>query len=229
MDAIALTVPKDLNLNVPRGGEIFLDIDFVVAKGRFRLGTRGAKGLFHIVCGQRDLHAATATTGGGFDDDRIAEVFADLFSGCQIRDATFRARHNWDTQLLGGVFGGDLVAHGADVSGAWADEGQTVVFDDFHETCVLRQKAVTWVDRLCARDFAGCDDGRHVQIAVSTRIWADTDRFVCHTHVHCVRICGGMHRDRLDAHLAARADHAKCDFSAVGDEDFIKHREYLIR
>jgi hypothetical protein len=42
--------------------------------------------------------------------------------------------------------------------------------------------------------------------------------------MHRVGVGGGMHRDRLDAHLAAGADDAKGDLAAVGDQDLVEHR-----
>jgi hypothetical protein len=43
---------------------------------------------------------------------------------------------------------------------------------------------------------------------------------------HCVqgmRVCIGVHRDRLDAHLAAGADDADGNLAAIRDQDFREH------
>src|SRR5690606_28864056 len=40
----------------------------------------------------------------------------------------------------------------------------------------------------------------------------------------CIRVGGGVHSDRLDAELLAGPQDAKRNFTAVGDQDFLKHR-----
>ena len=47
-------------------------------------------------------------------------------------------------------------------------------------------------------------------------------------HVHRVGVGRGMHRDRGDAHLLARAVDAQRDLSAIGDEDLFEHRYSMI-
>jgi len=74
-----------------------------------------------------------------------------------------------------------------------------------------------------AGNFAGGQDCRNVEIAVFRRRRADADAFVGKTHMHGVGVGGRMHRDGFDAELLAGAQHAKRDFAAVGDEDFIEH------
>jgi hypothetical protein len=113
--------------------------------------------------------------------------------------------------------------------GAGADEGEPVIFDDLHEIGVFGQKPIAGVDRLCACDLAGGDDGWDRQIAVGASGRADADAFIGHAHMHGIGIGGGMHGDRLNAHFAAGADHAQRDLPAVGDEDFSNMGQPLIR
>ena len=42
-------------------------------------------------------------------------------------------------------------------------------------------------------------------------------------HVLQVGIGGGMHGNRLDAHLAAGAQNTERDLAAIGDDDFVEH------
>ena len=51
MDGIALAVAEDLELDVARVAEIFLDIDGVVAERALRLGARLADLRFELVLG----------------------------------------------------------------------------------------------------------------------------------------------------------------------------------
>ncbi len=215
--ALAHPVAKDLNFDVTRLLEIFLHIDFVIAEGGLGLGTSGEEGGFDFLLGFRDLHAAPAAAGGGLDDDRIAHLGGDALGGAEIGHATVRARNDGDSEFLGGVLGGDLVAHQADVLGRGADEGQAVILDRLHESRVFRQEAIAGVDRLSAGDLAGRDDRGEAQIALRRRVGADADGLIRHANVHRIGIGGGMHRNRFDPHFTAGAHDPKSDLSAVGD------------
>ena len=71
--------------------------------------------------------------------------------------------------------------------------------------------------------LGGADDGRHVQVAVLRGGRADAHGFIGQQHVLLVEVGGGMHGDGFDAQLAARAQDAKRDFTAVGDNYFFEH------
>jgi hypothetical protein len=47
--------------------------------------------------------------------------------------------------------------------------------------------------------------------------------------MHGVGIGGGMHRHRLDAEFLGRAQDAKRDLAAIGDEDLVEHQRPPIR
>ncbi len=96
-------------------------------------------------------------------------------------------------------------------------------FDHLGEIGVFRQEAVAGMNRVGVGDGGGGDDRRLVQIGILGRGRADAHRFVGQTHMHGVMVGGGMHRDRLDTHLAAGAMDAKGDLAAIGDEDFAEH------
>ena len=76
------------------------------------------------------------------------------------------AGHDRDAEPLGGLLGLDLVAHQADVLGLRADEMQIMVGQDLGEAGVLREETVTGMNRVGARDLAGRQQRRHVEIAV---------------------------------------------------------------
>src|SRR3546814_10382492 len=52
----------------------------------------------------------------------------------------------------------------------------------------------------------------------------DADRCVGGAHGHGIGVGGGVHRHRLDPHLAAGAVDAERDLAAVGNEDLVEHR-----
>lgn len=104
------------------------------------------------------FHALAAAACCRFDDDRIADLFADFERVFQRWHATVRTRHARHAESFHRILGANLVAHDADVFGCGADEGDVVVFAGLNESCVFRQEAVARMDRLCASDFAGRED-----------------------------------------------------------------------
>ena len=139
-------------------------------------------------------------------------------------DRAVRARNGRNAERLHRLLRGDLVAHQADVLGLRADEDDLVRLHDVGEMRVLGEKAVAGMDRVRARDLAGRDDRRDVEIGLARRRRTDADDFVGEPHMHGVRIGRRMHRDGRDAHLLAGAIDAERDLAAVRDQDLLEHR-----
>mmetsp|Transcript_23272 Transcript_23272/g.40173 ORF Transcript_23272/g.40173 Transcript_23272/m.40173 type:complete len:588 (-) Transcript_23272:1110-2873(-) len=223
----ALAVPKDLDLDVAGRGQIFLDIDFVIAKGGFAFGPRSHERVFHIGCGLRHFHATATAARSRLDDDGIAHLVAKRLGLVERGNATIRSGYAGHAERLHRVFGGDLVAHDADMFGGRPDKGQPVIFDDLHKLRVLGQEAIAGVNGLRPGDFAGGDDGRKAQIGLRGGRRADADTFVGHAHMHGVGVRSGMHRHRGDAHFARGPDDPQRNLAPVGDQDFFEHARPL--
>src|SRR6185295_15952970 len=56
-----------------------------------------------------------------------------------------------------------------------------------------------------------------------TFCWTNTNCLIGETRVQAVAIGFGVHRDRANAQLFGRADHAQGDLAAVGYQDFPEH------
>ena len=67
-----------------------------------------------------------------------------------------------------------------------ADERDLHASADLGEARVLREEAVTGMNRVGARDLRGADDGRHVEIAVGAPRRPDADLLVREAHVQRV-------------------------------------------
>ena len=230
MNRIALTIAKYLHLNMARRGEVFLNINCVIAKGRFRLATRRAECVFQVLGALRHFHAATAAPCSGFDNDGVAHIGGDFLGRVQIGNAPLRAGDAWNTKRLCRFLSGDFIAHDADMLGGGANEFDPVILYDLHKVRVLGEKPIARMDRFGPRDLACRDDRGDRQIAVGAGGRADTDAFIGHAHMHRISIGGGMHGDCLNTHFARSADHAQRDFPAIGDENFFEHGgSHLIR
>src|SRR5262249_51121014 len=64
----------------------------------------------------------------------------------------------------------------------------------------------------------------NAEIALARRRRADGVSFVGQPNVQRFAVCVAKHRDRLDAEFAARAENAHGNLAAIGDQDFLEHR-----
>ena len=75
------------------------------------------------------------------------------------------------------------------------------------------------VHSVCPRGAGGAENAIDAEVAVGRCIAADGDRFVSHPDVTRQSIALGEDRHRAQAEIAARANHAHRDLSAVSNED----------
>ena len=136
---------------------------------------------------------------------------------------TVAAGKHRDARLLHGPPGAGLVAHQLDDVRVGTDESNVAGLAHLGEVRALRQKPVTRMNRIGARDLGGADDGRDVQIAVGASGRPDTDVFVRKTYVQRVLVRLRVDRDGPDAELAAGDDHAQRDFAPVRYQNLLEH------
>jgi hypothetical protein len=79
------------------------------------------------------------------------------------------------------------------------------------------------MDRVRAGDLGRRDESRDLEVRVARRRRPDAHVVVGEAHVQRLAVRLGIHRDRLDAELAARADDAQRDLAAIGDQHLLKH------
>ena len=73
MDGVALAVCQDLDFDVPRVHEIFLEINGRIAERGARFVTRGGKRRLELALFERELHPSAATTGSSLDQNGITD------------------------------------------------------------------------------------------------------------------------------------------------------------
>ena len=75
-----MLVAQDLDFDVARIGDEFLDEHAVVAETRFRLRAGARETFRHLGFAEGDAHALAAAAGGGLDHHRVADLLGDLRS-----------------------------------------------------------------------------------------------------------------------------------------------------
>ena len=223
IDAIAMSVGQHLDFDVPRLRHEFLDEDPVVAERGCSLILRRLKALARLLVVPRDPHPLAATTGGGFDHHRIADLGRDFRGLVGVFDQSHDAGNRRDTGILRNLLRGDLVAHRLDRPNGWTDESHTGLVERFGEFGIFREKPVARVHSLRAA-FA---NGRHHvvdhDVGLIGRRRPDVNGLVRHPDVQRMFIGVGIDRHGLDTHASRRLDNAAGDFAPICDQDLVKH------
>src|SRR5580698_320251 len=81
------------------------------------------------------------------------------------------------------------------------------------------------MNRVYVRDFCSADHCRNIQIALRQLRRPNADRLVGKPHWQRVTIGLTVNCNRADPKFLARADHAQCNFSAVGDQYLLEHSQ----
>ena len=223
VNAVAMLVAQNLNLDMARLGDEFFDEDPVIAKARRCLVLRRLKALARLCVVPGDPHALAAAARRRLDHHRIADLVRDLHRLVGIRDQAHIARHRRNPGLGRQFLRGDLVTHRLDRTGRRADEGDTGLVQRLGKLHVFRQETITRMHRL----GAGFLDCRHDLVDHDIRLVrrgrADMHRLVRHLDMQRISVGVGIDRDRLDPHLFRRLDHPAGDFATVRDQDFLEH------
>jgi hypothetical protein len=163
---------------------------------------------------------------GRIDEQRITRrisELADVLVGGVGGDRIVAARHDGNARASGGRACRRLAAHESDRLGRGTDERQAGIADRPRERVVLSEKTVTGMNGVCARSPRHVDQAVDAQVAFTRRARSDGVRLVRTAHMQRGPIAFGIHGHRRQTGLAARANHAHRDLSAIGNQNF-SHR-----
>ena len=77
VDRVLVCIGEDLDFDVPRPLQVFLQIDHWIGESRLRLAARHVDGIEQRRLGVDDPHAAPTAAAGGLDDHGIADLACD--------------------------------------------------------------------------------------------------------------------------------------------------------
>ena len=218
----AVRVGKELHLDVPSGREIRLTEDGRIAEGTRRFDAGSLDGGGQVGQLGDDAHAAPAATCRCLDQQRQVR-------GGDLGRVEFgEHRHpGIGHQLLRR----DLAAHRGDRLRRRADPRQTGARHDSRERRVLREEAVTRMDRVRAGAEGGIEDQVRAQVGVGARRSGQPHRGVGLRDVRRVGVGIGEHRDGADPEGPAGTEHPPRDLAAIRHQhptDRHRHRTPLI-
>ena len=166
----------------------FFHVESAVAESVFRFGAGGVITLHETGVVVGDPHAAAAAAGDRLDDHRIFELMRG-FEGVGFADQdAVAAGSGRDAGFAHGFTCDRLISERAHRLGCGPDEGDAVFAARFGEVGVLREKAVSRMNRVDVADCRHRKNPVDQQIAGARLRRPDADRFVRHLDRHAVGI-----------------------------------------
>ncbi len=216
VDDVALAVAENLELDVARVLDEFLDVNPAVGKRLFSLAAGGV-----VALDQRDVvvggaHSAAAAAGHGLDHHRVADFLGGLERLLFGLDDVLRSGRDRHAGLAGQLAAQGLVLQRIHRVGLRANEADVAVLADLGEVGVLGEEPVAGVNGIDVRNLGGADDAVDPQVTLSAGRAADADGFVRHLGVHGVRVRLRVHRHGADVQLLAGANDPDGDLPAIG-------------
>ena len=227
IEDVALLVADQLDFDVARLFDELFDEHAIIAETGQCFAADAVKTFAHVSFAPRQAHALAAAAGRSLHHHRIADASGDFDRVFGAGDFTDKAGDDADAGGLCAALALDLVAHGGDGGGRWADEGDAGGAERFDEAGAFRQEAIAGVDSFGACRLAGGDDLVGDQIGFGSWRRADVHGLIGFAHMQGLGIGIGIDGHCLDAHRAGRTDHAAGNLTAVGNQDFREQGVWL--
>ena len=218
-----MLVTQDLNFDMARVEDEFLDEHAVIAKAVQPLALHRLEPFAHVLFAVGEAHPLAATARAGLHHHRIADIGRDTHRVLGILDLAHEAGDDVDARFLRQFLGLDLVAHGGNRVHRRADKGDASGGQRLGKAGPFRQETIARMHRLRPGLFRGSDDLVGNQIGFRSRRRANMHRLIRHPHERRAGISVGIDRHRLDTHATGRLDHPAGDFATIGDKDFLEH------
>ena len=222
---VAVRIGQDLHLDVPWPLDVLLEINARVLECGRGLGTRHLQRAIEVRLVAADAHTLAPTPRGGLDEHWKADRPGKAEGFSIGADGTVGPGHQGDLGRGGNQLGLGLKPHLANRLMRRTDELEVATATDLRKLWVFAQKAIAGMDRLDIGHLGRGNQAGNVEIAVDTGGLADANGSIGKLKVRSIAVRLGIDGDHLDAQLLARADDAEGDFTSVGYQDPLKHRE----
>jgi hypothetical protein len=219
-----LPVAQQLYLDVPRGGDVPLQVHPRIGEGRLRLGA-GHRDRLGEPAGIADHpQPPPAAASRRLDQHRIPDPLCQpgrvrgVGQPSRIRRADQPARQHRESRRHRVIPRRELVPGRLEHVRARPDEHDARRLARPRKPRVLRQEAVAGVDRIRSGCVRGRDDRLHIEITLGRAHGPDPDCVVGQPGRYRVRVGVRDRQHGLDAEPLAGAQHADGDLAAIGDQ-----------
>jgi hypothetical protein len=219
-----LPVAQQLHLDVPRGGDVPLQVHPRIGEGRLRLGASHRDRLGEPARIADHPQPPPAAASRRLDQDRIPDPLSQpgrvrgVAQPSLIRRADQPARQHRESRRHRVVPRRELVPGRLEHVRARPDEHDARRLARPREPRVLRQEAVARVDRIRSGRVRGRDDRLHIEITLGRAHGPDPDCAVGQPGRYRVRVSVRDRQHGLDAEPLAGAQHADGDLAAIGNQ-----------
>ena len=204
--------------------EIPLHVDEGIGEVRLALPGRRLERAVGVARLTDDLHPLAAAAGRGLDDERVADLGAELHDFLGRPDGIHGAGDDRHACVAHHLACSRLRPHQLDRVGRRPDPRQPRLLDHPGEGGVLGQEPVPGMDRLGAGAERGLDEHVAAQVALGGRTGADEVRLVRGANVRAPPVGLRVDPHTSDPELAERPEHPDRDLPAVGHEHLRERR-----
>ena len=218
MHHVAVTVGKNLDLDVPRRLHIFFDQHPRVAERRLRLALRPFQGLHKVSRLIDAAHPLATAARHRFDQDRKAHLLR--LARQHRRRLIFAqvARHHrhpsLDHQNLRRVF----EPHSANGARGRSDENQSSLRARLGKIRIFRQETIARMHGLRAAHPRRVQDRLDVQITFPHRCRPNPHGLIRHRNMWRARIGVRVDGNGAKSHALGRTHHTASDLAAIGNQ-----------
>ena len=217
----AVFIGQNLHFDVLGLADEFFEEDRTIAESAFRLGLGFIEQFFEVFGLTHDAHAATTTPESRFDDEREADLLRRGDGFLAITHWLVRAFEDRHLDSAGYFACRRFIAHHVEDLRLRSDEDDPRVRTSLRKLGILRQEAVTGMNRIHALFLRQSDDAFDVQIS-SKRPFILV-QFVSLIRLEAMRAKAVLLRinaHRFQPKFCSRPHHADGDFRAVRDHQF---------
>ena len=148
VDQVAVEIARNLDFDMPRLLDHFLDINLARMESPLCLAGRVADGSFQLALRVHAPHPFAASAGRRLQQHRISQPRCQLARMLQIRSRLFASRHHRNIHLFGQNPCGGLRSQPPYGIGRWSNENNPRVFACRRKPRILAQKSIARMDCL---------------------------------------------------------------------------------
>ena len=219
----AVSVGENLDFDVMGPVEIFFQVKTVVTESVQGFGRGIAECGFEFGVVVNEAHALSAATGDGLQKNGVAHAVRQGLRFAWIFDGVVRPGNHGNVRAVGKLAAGSLGAERFHGLGWRPDEGEARVRAGTRQRGVFREKSITRMERIATGAPRHVHELINREVAFTRGRRADGVSFIGEANVERLAVDITEDRDGANAKLAAGAQDAHGDFTAIGDQDFLEH------
>ena len=207
--------------------DVFFDVNGIIAKSSFGLGTGATNGSSYFVFIFYHPHPFAAATSRSFYHHRKA-YFMNHFDGLLfVGDRLCSSGNYRHAGFYHSLAGHYFVAHARNRVAIGANKNDALGGTTIGKSSIFRKETIARMNSIGTGAPGYINYFFDVEVTFTRRGCADVIRFVGIAHMHRSTIGIRKYRHRLYPHLTARAHHTNGYLATIGNQYFFYHKIFL--